>query len=95
MNSYELTVLLRTMESDSLIVKVKDILQKYNVTIKEEAPWGVKKLAYEIDGEKEAYYFFAIIEAAPESIKTIINDFRLIPDILRYLFVKNTKAQTA
>ncbi|HOO70498.1 MAG TPA: 30S ribosomal protein S6 [Spirochaetota bacterium] len=96
MNKYELTVLLRPKASETLLAKVKEILQKFNVTVIEEpANWGLKKLAYEIDSEREAYYFFAIVEAAPEAVQKIINEFRLIHDILRYLFVKIEKTKTA
>jgi small subunit ribosomal protein S6 len=87
MNNYELTVLLRAGLADSLKEKVTGILQKHNVKITEDKSWGVKKLAYEIDREKEAYYFFALLEASPEAIKPVIADFRLNSDILRFLFV--------
>ncbi len=92
MNNYELTVILRTANSESLKEKVKEILTKFEVTISEEAPWGTKRLAYEIDDEKEGYYFFALIEALPENVDKIIAEFRLIPDILRYMFVKTRPA---
>jgi small subunit ribosomal protein S6 len=96
MNNYELTVLLRPKVSETLLVKVREILQKFDVKIIDEpANWGLKRLAYEIDGEREAYYFFVHIEAAPDTVQKIISEFRIIHDILRYLFVKIEKAKTA
>ncbi|HOW81835.1 MAG TPA: 30S ribosomal protein S6 [Spirochaetota bacterium] len=96
MINYELTVLLRPKTSETILVKVREILQKFNVKINEEpAGWGQKRLAYEIDGEREAYYFFALIEATPDSVSKIISEFRLIHDILRFLFVKIEKAKSA
>ena len=54
-----------------------------------------KKLAYQIDGESKGYYLFMNVQIPPASVKKIISDFRLNSDILRYLFVKVTKAATA
>lgn len=88
MNTYELTVILRSKDADAVEVKMKDILTKHGVTITSEEPWGTKKLAYEIDNEREGYYFFGIVQSAPEAVDKVIADFRLNPDILRHLFVK-------
>lgn len=88
MNNYEVTVILRTSDTESLKDTVKKILQKHNVEITLEDPWGVKKLAYQIDNESEGYYYFMNVESPADSIQKIINDFKLNRDILRYLFVK-------
>ncbi len=88
MNKYELTVILRNTTAESLKEKVKEILEKFQVKILEEDTWGVKKLAYEIDGEREGTYLLFNIEAPTESIDKIISEFRINADILRYLFVK-------
>ena len=91
MNKYELTVVLRNKDLDSLQSKVREILEKYKVKILEDAPWGMKKLAYEVSNEKEGYFEFMIIEASPDSIQKIISEFRLNADILRNLFVSLNK----
>jgi small subunit ribosomal protein S6 len=87
MKNYELTVILRNKDADSLRQKVLDILSKQKVTISNEDSWGNKKLAYEIQGEKEGFYILFNLEASPDSISKIISEFKLNPDILRYLFV--------
>jgi len=91
MESYELTVILRNNEVDSLKEKVKSILQKFEATVTLEDPWGIKKLAYQIDKEKEGYYYFMNVDASPASIEKIIREFGLNADILRQLFVKIKK----
>lgn len=88
MNTYELTVILRSKDVDTVQTKMKDILEKHGVTITSEEPWGNKKLAYEIENEREGYYYFGIVQAKPETVDNVIADFRLNPDILRHLFVK-------
>jgi len=92
MNTYELTVILRPSDAnDGAREKVREILEKNKATIVSEDPWGVRALAYPIKRQNEGYYDFMIIEAAPDSIQSIISSFRLNASILRHLFVKTQK----
>ncbi len=95
MNTYELTVILRSRDVEPLLEKVREILSKHGVVQLSDTSPGVKKLAYMIDGEKEGHYFFINAEIHPDSIKKIIADFRLNHDILRWLFVKIQKPAVA
>ncbi len=95
MNKYELTVILRNSDLESLQGKVKSILEKHGCTIVNEDNWGHRKLAYEIDGVNEGFYLFMNVEMSPDSIQNIIKDFRLNRDILRYLFVKQKAVKSA
>ena len=95
MNRYELTVILQNQEKDQLVEKTREILQKHNVSIISEDSWGIKKLAYQIEGEKEGYYFFATVESSPDAVEKVISEFRLNTGILRNLFVKLPDAKTA
>lgn len=93
-NSYELVVILRPKESEPLTARVKDILSKHGITIVKDDSMGNKRLAYDIDGERDGHYLVYGIDAAPDTVKKVIADFNLISDILRFLFVK-TKMKTA
>jgi small subunit ribosomal protein S6 len=96
MNSYELTLILRVSDGlEPLKEKVKEILQKHGVTVKSEDVWGSKKLAYEIDGEKDGFYTLQNIETLPDSVTKIISEFRLNSDILRYMFVRVSGEKSA
>lgn len=96
MNTYELTVILRVGESlESNKEKVKGIIQKYGVTITSENHWGLKRLAYLIDGEKDGFYMFMELEAPADSVQKIISEFRINSDILRHLFVRPKAKKTA
>jgi small subunit ribosomal protein S6 len=95
MNTYELTVIVRNKETESLIERVKDILKKHGTEIISDNSLGIKKLAYLIDGETEGYYLFMNVNVPPESVTKIISEFRLNSDILRYLFIQTKKAATA
>jgi len=94
MNTYELTVILRNSDAEATREKVMGILQKYSVNVLLDEPWGLRKLAYQIENEKEGFYLFMNIEASPDSVQKITSDFRLNHDILRYLFIaiKQTKS---
>ena len=87
MNNYELTVIVRNRDVESHKEKVKEILTKNGVVITKEDHWGLKKLAYEIDREREAYYMYMLLDSAPSAIDKIKKEFALNADILRYLFV--------
>jgi len=87
MNNYELTVIVRNRDVETHKEKVKEILVKNGVTITKEDHWGIRKLAYEIDREKEAYYMYMLLDSAPAAIDKIQKEFGLNADILRYLFV--------
>ena len=92
MNSYELTLILRITESlESLKEVVKKILEKHEVQVQSEDEWGSRKLAYQIDKEKDGHYWLFNIDAPPEAAQKVTNDFRLNTDILRHLFVKLDK----
>lgn len=95
MNKYELTVILHNQEKDALVSKTKEILAKHGVTIVNEDSWGIKKLAYQIEDEKEGFYFFAIVESLPENVEKVIAEFRLNSGFLRNLFVKLPETKTA
>lgn len=94
MNNYELTVIVRNREVETHKEKINEILQKNGVTITKEDHWGIRKLAYEIDREREGFYMYMLIDSAPAALDKIKHEFGLNADILRYLFVKLEK-QTA
>lgn len=94
MNSYELTVILRNKNTEALIERVKEILTKHGAVIVSDNSPGIKRMAYEVDKEKEGHYLYLNIETSPDSVKKIIGEFRINSDILRHLFVKVKKAAT-
>ncbi len=95
MNSYELTVILKNVEAESLTAKVKEILAKYEVSITKEDVWGLKKLAYPIQDDRDGYYLYFELDAKPEAIAQINAEFKLISTIYRYMFIEAVKKATA
>ena len=62
MNKYELAVVLSAKLEDeeraAAIEKVKGYITRFGGTVTNVDEWGKRKLAYEIQKMKEAYYYF-------------------------------------
>lgn len=96
MRTYELTVILRTgAKTEDTKSAVKAILAKHGITVKEDQSWGLKRLAYAIDEEKDGYYMFLIVEANEKAINAIDPDFRVNREILRHMAVVPKTVKTA
>ncbi|PJF40022.1 MAG: 30S ribosomal protein S6 [Chloroflexi bacterium] len=50
--------------------------------------WGRRKLAYEIDKQREGYYVFMDAEIETTHIPEIERNLKLSNDVLRYLIVR-------
>ena len=90
MKEYELTVLFHPdleMNLDPAIDKVKKIIETNGGEIKKEEAEGKKRLAYSINGQSYAvYYFFnlALPADAPAKISSVLN---ITDEAIRYLLV--------
>ena len=62
MNKYELAVVVSAKIEDDeraqVIEKVKALVERFGGQISDVDEWGKKRLAYEIQKMKEAYYYF-------------------------------------
>ena len=62
MNKYELAVVVSAKIEDderaAAIEKVKEIITKHGGTITNVDEWGKKRLAYEVQKMREAFYYF-------------------------------------
>jgi len=50
--------------------------------------WGRRKMAYEIDKQREGYYVLFESKMEPQALLEIERNLNLSPYILRYLFVR-------
>jgi len=50
--------------------------------------WGRRKLAYEIDKQRDGYYVLMNAEIDPQNLPELERNLKLSPDILRYLLVR-------
>jgi small subunit ribosomal protein S6 len=50
--------------------------------------WGRRKMAYEIDKQREGFYVLFTSKIEPSALGEIERNLNLSPNVLRYLFVR-------
>ena len=92
MNKYELCVVLSAKIEDderaAALEKVQNYITRFGGTVTGIEEWGKKKLAYEIQKMKEAYYYFVQFDAEPTAPIEIENRVRIMENVIRYLCVR-------
>ena len=92
MNKYELAVVVNAKIEDDeraqVIEKVKALITRFGGNVTDDDEWGKKRLAYEIQKMKEAYYYFIHFESDATTPGEIEQRIRIMDNVLRYLCVK-------
>ena len=92
MNKYELAVVLSVKLEDeeraAAIEKVKEVITRFGGTVTSVDEWGKKRLAYEIQKSKEAYYYFIQFDGDAECPGEVERHIRIMEPVVRYLCVK-------
>ena len=92
--SYELTVVLHLDQDEALRANLEEVKgwieaeEMGTVNRVDTAYFGRRKLAYEIDGQREGYYaiFYADIEG--EALEELERELLLAPYVLRHLLIR-------
>ncbi|MBQ0026259.1 MAG: 30S ribosomal protein S6 [Lachnospiraceae bacterium] len=96
MNKYEFTLVLSSKIEDEeraqALQKVQDYITRFGGTLGETDEWGLKKLAYDIQGMSEAYYYFIHFESAADVPGQLEESVRIMEPVIRYLCVKTDEA---
>ena len=91
MNQYKMVLILKAgLEEDErnqVLDRLKDAINQ-NGTVGEIDDWGTRKLAYEINYNKDGYYYVLNYEADPSVVAEVERRARILDQILRYLTVK-------
>ena len=92
MNKYELALVVNAKIEDDVrtatVERAKEYITRAGGTVTEVEEWGKKKLAYEIQKMKEAYYYFIHFESDAETPGEIEQRIRIMDNVLRYLCVR-------
>jgi small subunit ribosomal protein S6 len=92
MNKYELCVVLSAKIEDderaAALEKVQKYVTRFGGTVTDVEEWGKKKLAYEIEKMKEAYYYFVHFDADATAPIEIENRVRIMENVIRFLCVR-------
>ncbi len=93
MNKYELAVVVSAKLEDeervAVIEKVKEYISRFGGTVTNVDEWGKKKLAYEIQKMKEAFYYFIKFESEPITPAEVEKQIRIMENVIRFLCVKD------
>ena len=92
MNKYELAVVVSAKIEDDeraqVIEKVKALVERFGGKISDVDECGKKRLSYEIQKMKEAYYYFIHFESEADVPGEIEQRIRIMDNVLRYLCVR-------
>ncbi len=92
MNKYELAVVvsvkLEDEERAATIERVKEYITRYGGTVVDVEEWGKRRLAYEIQKMREAYYYFVHFEADSSCPAELESQMRIMENVIRYLIVR-------
>ena len=93
MNKYELAVVVNVKLEDeeraAVIEKVKEYIVRFGGTVTDVEEWGKKRLAYEIQKMKDAYYYFIKLESENSDCPNEVEDnIRIMENVIRFLVVK-------
>ena len=96
MNKYELAVVVSAKIEDderaAVVNKCKALIERFGGTITNVDEWGKKKLAYEVQKMKEAFYYFIQFDADSTVPAEIESRIRIMDNVVRYLVVKQDEA---
>lgn len=100
MNEYEIMLLLDPeldeKQGDAIIQRVRDAVEKSGGTWDGHAPWGRRRLAYEIDHKSEAVYHLLLFTTSAETLAEITRVLKITDGVVRHLAVNRVKGgQTA
>ena len=92
MNKYELALVVSAKIEDdartATVEKAKEYITRAGGTVTEVEEAGKKRLAYEIQKMKEAYYYFIHFESDAETPSEIEQRIRIMDNVIRFLCVR-------
>ena len=96
MNKYELAIAVSAKIEDderaATIEKVKAYVERFGGQITNIDEWGKRRLAYEVQHMKEAFYYFIQFDAEPAAPAEIEDNIRIMENIVRFLCVRQDEA---
>ena len=99
MNKYELALVISARLDDetrnSVLDRAKEYIALHGGTVGDTQEWGKRRLAYEIEKQTEAYYYFVQFESDDTSCPNELEHrMRIMDNVLRYLIVRKDENDT-
>jgi small subunit ribosomal protein S6 len=96
MNKYELTVVVNAKIEDderaAVIDRCKALIERFGGVVAQVDEWGKKRLAYEIQKMKEAFYYFIRFDGESNLPIELESRLRIMDNVIRYLCVRQDEA---
>lgn len=91
MNSYETIMLLSSKVDDDARKEVYENIKNYlneNGTIIKTEELGKRKMAYEVRGESEAYYYVIEFDSNSECVYELERQYRITDEVIKFMTIK-------
>lgn len=92
MRQYEAMYILRTGidedATEAAINRFKSIIEENGGIVDQIDRWGKRRLAYEIDKERDGYYVVMRFQAEPAAAKELDRVFKISGDVLRHIIIR-------
>ena len=92
MKNYELSlVFISTLSEEEKVAnleKVKELIARFGGEVTNVDDWGKRKLAYEINKQKEGFYYFIQFNAETSTPAELESRLRITETVLHYLIVR-------
>ncbi|MDE7016061.1 MAG: 30S ribosomal protein S6 [Lachnospiraceae bacterium] len=92
MNKYELAVVVSAKIEDderaAVVEKCKALIERFGGQVTNVDDWGKRRLAYEVQKMKDAFYYFIQFDAESTVPAEIESRVRIMDNVIRYLCVK-------
>ncbi len=92
MSKYELALVVSAKIEDderaAVVDKAKSYIERFGGTIVNVDDWGKKRLAYDVQKMKEAFYYFIQFDADTTAPEQLEGRVRIMDNVVRYLIVK-------
>jgi len=92
-NAYELTFIVRNDPNEesinTAITQVQAWVEANSLgQVTKIDRWGRRKLAYEIDKQRDGFYVLMNAEIDPQNLPELERNLKLSPEVLRYLLIR-------
>ena len=92
MHKYEFAVVVSAAIEDderaAVVEKCKALIERFGGQVTNVDDWGKKRLAYEVQKMKEAFYYFIQFDAESTAPAEIESRIRIMDNVVRYLVVR-------
>lgn len=79
---------LQEAEVEALGEQIKGFLEAEGAVIQKLEPWGRKRLAYEVDRQRDGYYTLIVFEGSSAAVKEVERKLKVADAVLRQIFVR-------